>query len=350
MRKIGIAVLLLLSAAQITFAGNPERAGQAGGTQLLINPWARSSGLNGLNLASSSGIESVINNPAGLAHTKRTELVFSHTRWLVGSEININTFGFSQAFRKGGVIGIYAMAFDIGEIERTTENNPDGGLGTFKPTVLNLGVSYAKAFTEHIFVGATAKMIHESITDVSANGVAFDAGVQYKTGGETNDRFKFGLALRNVGPEMRFAGDGLSQRAVLNNNIYSSALSRVADKFQLPSVLQIGVGYDFVLDQNNKITAVGAFISNTFSYDQFGLGGEYRFKKYLAIRASYLYEQDIFSAEDRRTAFTGFAGGATVEIPFKSGKDQTSSFGLDYSYRTTNPFSGTHSFGVRIDL
>ena len=42
--------------------------------------------------------------------------------------------------------------------------------------------------------------------------------------------------------------------------------------------------------------------------------------------------------------------GATVEIPFKSTKGTKSKFGLDYSYRSTNPFNGVHCFGARIDL
>ena len=32
-------------------AGNPDRVGSAGASQLLINPWARSSGLGGANIA-----------------------------------------------------------------------------------------------------------------------------------------------------------------------------------------------------------------------------------------------------------------------------------------------------------
>ena len=36
-----------------------ERVGQAGAFELLINPWARSSGLSGANTASVRGIESV---------------------------------------------------------------------------------------------------------------------------------------------------------------------------------------------------------------------------------------------------------------------------------------------------
>ncbi|MCS7074271.1 MAG: PorV/PorQ family protein, partial [Bacteroidia bacterium] len=199
-----ILILAILLMSGVVLAGNPERQGQAGATQLLINPYARSSGLNGINISNSYGIESIINNPAGLAHTKRTEVVFAHTRWLVGSDININTFGLSQGFKRGGVLGVAVMAMDLGEFERTTVDQPDGTLGTFKPTFMNIGLSYARTFVEdRIYVGVTAKLIHESIPDVAANGMAFDAGVQYK---DKQGKFKMGVCLRNIGPEMRYNG------------------------------------------------------------------------------------------------------------------------------------------------
>lgn len=336
------------------YAGNPERAGQAGGTQLLVNAWARSSGCNGINIGAISGIESVIVNPAGIATTRKSELVFGHTRWLGGSDIGINTFGFSQALKNAGVIGVYVTSFDLGEFIRTTEDNPDGELGTFHPTYMNLGVTYAKKFTDHIYVGTSIKMVHESIFDVKANGIAFDAGVQYRTNlgaadSLHSDRLKLGITLRNIGPTMKFAGDGLTRRAFIDEN-YTSLVSRQSAEFEIPSVLNMGISYDLYAGDVHRFTPMLAFISNSFSHDQVGLGLEYGFSKYLMVRYAFLYEKNIFN-DDRMTAFTGHSAGVTVEIPFKSSKTgATSTFGLDYSYRSTNPFTGVHSMGARINL
>ncbi len=351
MKKIVIACLVLFAMGTQAFAGNPERAGQAGATQLLVNSWGRSSGFNGLNFGSTSGIESVITNPAGLAMTRRTELVFAHTRYLVGTDININSFGFSQALKRAGVLGIYFTSFDMGKFIRTTEDNPEG-LGTFSPSFMNLGFSYGKKFTEHISVGATIKLVHESIYDVGANGVAFDAGVQYRTnlGKDSlhNDKLKIGICLRNIGSTMRYGGDGLSFRANRDPN-FTSISSRPTAEFEMPSVLAMGLSYDFYLGESHRITPLGAFVSNSFTRDNLGVGIEYGFKKYLMLRYSFLYEKNLLN-DKRTTAWTGHGVGATVEIPFKTGKDRFSSFGLDYSYRSTKPFAGTHVLGVRIDL
>jgi len=354
MKRLVVLGIVLVTAFGQLFAGNPERVGQAGATQLLINSWGRSTGFNGINIGGAYGIESSAINPAGLATTARTELVFTHTRYLVGTDININSFGLSQGLKGAGVIGLYVNSFDMGDFIRTTEDNPDGDLGTFSPTYMNLGLSYGKKFTDHIYVGATLKIVHESIFDVAANGVAFDAGVQYRTNLSKadslhDDRLKIGISLRNIGTTMRFGGDGLTFRANRNPD-FTSLAARPSAEFEMPSVLSIGASYDFYMGANHRLTALGAFISNTFSYDQLGAGFEYGFKKYLMVRYGFLYEKDILSEEDRKTAWTGHAMGVTVEIPFKTGEGLVSTFGLDYSYRSTDPFSGTHSIGVRINL
>jgi len=280
-----IILLTFVLGGRIALAGNPERAGQAGATQLLINPYARSGGFNGINTANAYGIEATFNNPAGIARTKKTELVFAHTRYLVGTDININTFGLSQSLKKGGVIGLTATAFDMGDFVRTTIDQPDGTLGTFSPTIMNIGLSYAKTFVEdRIFVGFTVRMIHESISDVAANGVSFDAGVQYV---DKKDRIRIGVCLKNVGPDMKFAGDGLATRANLggSNSGYTSSVSTTAAKFQLPSLLNIGAAYEIKIgatdstEATHKVIPMINFAANAFGNDRMGAGVEYRFKE-----------------------------------------------------------------------
>lgn len=366
---IGLVCFIAFFCAFDAFAGNPERSGQAGGTQLLVNPFARSSGVNGINVADNQGIESVINNPAGIAHTQRTEVVFAHCNLLNGAGVSVNTFGLSQSLGKegsGGVIGLTFVSFSLGDIEITTIDNPDGGLGTFSPTMLNINLTYAKAMIQdRIFVGFTAKLLHESIPDVSSNGVAFDGGVQYRTKGKGGRPGKFGLgvALRNIGPELSYGGDGLTFRSVTggNNARFDSKVSSVAATYELPSVLMIGASYRIMIGINDTSSIVDhtvipmfTFVSNSFSQDQIGLGLEYSFRDYLRLRASYLWEENGGSSEKTLNAFTGLSAGATVEIPFGVRDDTKakgrSSIGVDYSIRTTHLFGLTHAVGLRLNL
>ena len=339
--KLGLAALLISTSA---IAGNGDRRGQAGASELLINPWARSSGWGMANSASVVGLEAIYGNVAGIAFTNKTELLFSRTSWLMGTDININSFGFSQRVGESGVLAMGIMSMDFGDIQITTVDNPEGGLGTFSPQYMNLNLSYSREFSNSIYGGMTFKVITEEISDVSARGVALDAGIQYVTG--ENQNIRFGIALKNVGPRMRFNGDGLSFRGVVPNG-NSMTVEQRSESFELPSLLNIGGSYRFDLNESHKLTTAATFTSNSFVNDQYRLGLEYSYKNLLKLRGGYVYEDGILDPTTRTTALTGPSGGFTLELPY-GGNGTT--IGIDYSYRATNPFNGTHSFGARINL
>lgn len=342
----------LILPASNAYSGNKDRSGQAGASELLINPWARSSGWGGVNTASVRGLEAMFNNIAGMAFTQRSELIFSHTQWLKGSDINIMSFGFAQRIGEAGVLGLSIMSMKFGEIEITTYDHPDpseGSIGTFSPSLMNINLAYAKVFSNSIYGGLNIKIITESISDVSAQGIAIDAGIQYVTGATEN--IKFGIALKNIGPTMKFSGDGMSFRGIVpahnNDNDQFTVEQRSAD-FELPALLNIGAAYDFNINENHRVTLAANFTSNSFTKDQYILGAEYSLKSYLMIRGAYTFEEGITSSSERTTVFTGPSAGLTVQVPLN--KEKGTNFSLDYSFRATSPFNGTHSIGARITL
>ena len=343
---------LLTSATAL--AGNEQKRGQAGATELLINPWARSSGWAGAHTAGVRGIEAANLNIGGMAHTKGTEIVFANTQWLKGSDVSINAFGLSQSVGdNGGVIGLSVMALDLGDFIQTTENQPDQTI-FFQPNFLNIGLSYAKVFSNSIYGGITVRVISQSIPDASAQGIAFDGGVQYITSlgdvDEDTKNFRVGVSLRNVGPEMRFSGDGLSYRGnVLGTQMRDpQALNQRAETFEMPSLLNIGVAYDLDLGIDHRLTVAGNFNSNSFTNDQVQLGVEYAFMENFMVRGGFDYQKNIFDNDTRTVAHTGPTLGASIQREF--GEDKEKSFGIDYSYRSSNPFDGTHSIGIRLVL
>jgi len=336
-----------------SIAGNKDRAGQAGASELLVNPWARSSGMWGINNSAMSGVESMRFNPAGLAHTTKTQILIARSAWwenpfsksAVSPDIAMNAFGLAQRVSESGVLGVSIMSIDFGDIPITTVSLPDGGMGTFSPQFMNLGLSYGKEFSESIFCGALVRVISESIADVKAQGVCFDAGIQY-VGGATKN-LRMGISLRNIGPSMRYNGDGLSFRGIVPDNELELTVQQRSEQFELPSLLNIGGSYDYKLSENHSLLFAANFVSNSFTNDQIGAGVEYKFKSYLMLRAGYNYESQLLSATDRVTTNVGPAAGFSFEVPFGEGG---TSLGMDYSYRAAQPFQGTHSFGVRITL
>ena len=343
-KQLSIILIATLGLGSV-WAGNPDRAGSAGASQLLINPWAASNGLVGANMASIQGLESVFTNVAGLCFIGKNELITANSQYLSGTGISLNSVGFATRVGDSGVLGITVTSMQFGDIPIMTEDLPEGGIGTFSPSFSNIGVSYSKEFSNSIFAGITLRIIGESISNVKSSGVAFDAGIRYVTG--EDDKMRFGISLRNVGPPMRYAGDGLTFTATPQGSSSSLTVLQRSERYELPSLVNIGIAYDVLRSENMVIELNGMFTSNSFTKDQFGFGAETRIGNNFVIRAGYLWEQGLFSDDNVTTAYTGPAGGLTLKVPAGS---NGSVIGLDYSYRTTNPFNGTHTVGLKIAI
>lgn len=342
----------LLLACSVLLAGNEDRAGQAGANELLINPWARTGGWGGANAAFVKNVEALSLNVGGLSFCKGTEVTFAHTQWLKGSGLNINALGLAQKVGESGALGISVMSLDFGDIQRTTEINPDGGNGNFTPQFITIGLGYSREFSNSIHGGIALKVISEAIADVKAQGLAIDAGIQYVTGfNKERDNLKFGIALRNVGAPMKYDGEGLSFRN--SNDEYTSNINvlmqQKADRFELPSLVSIATAYDIKMAEDHRLTTALNFTSNSFIRDQFALGLEYGFKNLLMIRGAYTIDKKDKNAiiDEEISALIGPSGGVSIQLPLgKTGKY----FGIDYAYRATKTFDGTHTFGARFVL
>jgi len=297
-------------------------------------------------MASIRGVESVFLNVAGLAFTNRTEIVFANTNYLVGSDISINSFSIGQRVGETSVLALSVSTMGFGDIPITTTSIPDGGIGDFTPTFSNLALSYAKEFSNSIYGGITFRVISEAISNVKASGIAFDAGIQYITG--ERDQVHFGISLKNVGPTMTYSGDGLSTAVTVISNGTSLNLDQRTTDLELPSAVNIGIAYDFLLGDDMDLTTTAQFTSNSFSRDQVGLAAEFGFKNLFQLRAGYLWEDQITDDITRTTALTGFTGGASVNAPI--GNKKKSQLGFDYAFRSTVNFDGVHTIGVHLEL
>lgn len=331
--------------ASTAFAGNPDRAGSAGGMQLLINPWVRSNGMAGANVADATPVESMFLNVGGLAFVEKTEVAFTNVNYLSGSDVSINSVGLAQRIGETGAIGVSVSAYNFGDIRRTTTELPDGDGTTFNVNMVNIGLSYAKAFSNSIYGGLTVKVLNESVADLKSTGIAIDAGIKYMTG--DRDQVKFGITLKNVGPPMSFSGDGLSFDTQPPTSEYPITAELRSANYELPSLVAIGFSYDFLLAEDHNLTAHGSFIANSFTEDNYLVGAAYDFKKMVFLRAGYHYEPNITSDEDRRFVYTGFSAGAGLQFEFGANKTRVA---LDYAYRASQPFSGTHAIGARIHV
>jgi len=344
MKKILTIYFTIFAASCVLIAGNPDRQGEAGAYELLMNPWASSAGLHTINTASITGVEAMRLNPAGVARVTGTEIALSHTIYLVGTDIGLNAAGIAQRVGKSGTFGISIMSVDVGDLPITTTSQPEGTGATFSPSFTNIGLAYAHTFENKVSVGITLRGISESTRDLQAFGFAVDAGVQYVSG--DNDEFKFGIALRNVGSPLTFRGEGLSLVSDFDN--VTNTFSSRGETFELPSVLNIGASYDFRIDDLHKITAMANFTANSFSNDNLGAGLEYTFNKIFQLRAAYLYTSGLNNEESlvQAPVYTGLAAGLSVRVPLSKTSD--ANVMVDYGYRASDPWDGSHSLAIRL--
>lgn len=340
-----LTVAFLVPSGSSVFAGNKDRSGQAGASELLINPWPRSSGWGNVNMAKVKGVEAMWGNIAGAASTQRTQIQLSYTDWLSGTGTSLIAFGFTQKIGDAGAFGIQVVSMSFGEIEITTTDSPDGGVGVYKPNLMNIALTYSKAFSNSISAGIVVKLITESISDVSAFGIALDLGIQYVTG--EHDQVAFGIALKNVGPKMSFKGDGLSLRTLIpgQDNLFTMEQRSMA--FEIPAQLNIGAAYDFLMGENNRLTLAANFTSNSFTKDQVGLGLEYSLMDIFMLRTAYTYENgmwDDITTSDKTNVNNGFSAGISLALPLN--KEKGSFIGIDYAFRETVAFNHNHTLGL----
>ncbi len=338
-----LSVSLLFLIPLVVTAGNPDRQGEAGAYELLLNPWARSAGIHSMSTSLVNGVEAMNLNIAGMIRINKSELVIAHTILYDGTGMSLNSVGYTQRVGQSGAFGLTVCSVDFGDIAVTTTAQPEGTGATYSPNFFNMGISYAHIFENKVSVGILVRGVSESIADVSAFGFAIDAGVQYVTGPE--DNFKFGISLRNVGSPMKFGGEGLSFQTLNPGGdvSYQLTASQRAARFELPAVLNLGMSYDFLVGTKHRITPLANFTANSFSRDQIGGGLEYSFNEMFMVRAGYKYDLGATSAD--QGIDTGVAAGVSFEVPLKKGS--SSRFGVDYAYRASSPFNGTHNFGLR---
>lgn len=342
-----LSIAFLWAAAQPAMAGNPDRQGEAGAGQLLLNAFPRSAGLHSMNTSLTSGAEAMRINIAGLSRINKTEVVLGHALYLQGTDISLNALGVAQRVGDKGAFGISLTSIDFGDIAVTTEDQPEGTGTNFSPSFFNLALGYSHTFENKVSVGVLFRGISESIQDINSFGFGIDAGVQYVTGPQ--DNFKFGISLRNIGSRMEYGGQGLSTSGPApNNGGYNLTYSQRAADFELPSTLDIGLSYDFLVGNIHRLTVLGNFTSNSFSRDQVGGGLEYSLKDMFMIRGGYRYELD--PGEDfEAPIYTGLSAGATLAVPL-SKENKNVRFAIDYAYRATRVWDGTHNIGIRFNI
>lgn len=318
-RFLAVTAVLMLCQASLGWAGE-ERRGVAGAQFLRIAPDARAIGMGHAAVAISDNASALYWNPAGIAGLERHDITVTHVNYLL--DINHDFIGLVRPITENSLIGLSLTVLSMGAIEVTTVDAPDGTGATFSPYDLALGLTYTRRMTDRVSVGVTAKFIRESIDQLSAHGLAGDIGFQYVTGLQG---LRFGIAMTNFGPRMKFGGDQLNVATPLPGappDAEPEVVGLVPDSFELPSELKVGVAYDLLQgrgDQTRLIVSVDGVHPN-FAGDRINFGAEVGVMNMLYGRVGY-------SAADQTKFTEGFSGGGGIKLNLKNVGVR-----FDYSY------------------
>lgn len=251
MKKITILAITAL-AAQATFAqtGVPvseyknrmSRAITTGVPFLLISADARAAGMADIGTASSPDAFSQQYNPAKYVFAKQQQgFSVSYTPYMakLATDISLAQLNYFNKFNDRSAVAASFRYFGMGEIQKTNEIGDP--IGVEEPNEFAIDVSYGLKLSDH-FSGAVAaryissNLVASDVEETNANSFAVDIAGFYESEEMQMDGFdgkiRAGFNLQNLGPKISYAE---------------------GQEDFLPSNLRLGGGFDFILDEHNKI-------------------------------------------------------------------------------------------------
>lgn len=213
---------------------------------LLVSADARSAGMADNGVASSADSFSQQWNPAKYAFSKdKTGFSISYTPYLTDlvNDISLGQLNYYNRINEKSAFAGSFRFFGLGEIE--LRENADDIPRTVSPSEFTFDGSYSLKLSEKFSMAVGARYINSNLkvaSDVgdasSASSFAVDVAGFFQTEelsfSDFNGRWRAGFNFQNLGPKMSY------------DNTQSST------NF-LPANMKLGGGFDFILDDYNKV-------------------------------------------------------------------------------------------------
>jgi hypothetical protein len=282
--RLALTVALILVLGSLQAAGAQEapagdddfnKGGRTGLQFLKIGLGARQTALGEAGIAAVQDVNAVFWNPANLRGVASFEASFSYNRWL--ADLNYVAGAVGAHWEGIGVFALSVASLDYGDLQEALVTGPSNDTrtgATFSGSDLMAGLSYARAFTDRLSIGLTAKYVHESLWNHSVGTVAFDVGTLYDVGYRG---IRLAMSVQNFAGSVRWLDDSDRETG-----------------YDLPLVFRIGAATNLVGEDaffnagpaHRVVFSVEAINTNDFS-ERLHLGGEYWFSDFLALRGGY---------------------------------------------------------------
>ncbi|WP_163398014.1 type IX secretion system outer membrane channel protein PorV [Flavobacterium fluviatile] len=245
-----ISPLLLFYFIIISFAKAQDRPITTGVPFLQVAADARAAGLGDQGVATSADVFSQQWNPAKYAFSiDKQGFSVSYTPYLTDlvNDISLSQVTYYNKINERSAFAGSVRYFSIGDIDLTTDGT---NINTVKPSEYAIDGSYSLKLSEMFSMAVGARFISSNLGITTegqslsaARSFAFDVAGFYQSEEvayrDFNGRWRAGFNFQNLGPKIN----------------YDLSDSDNGSNF-LPANLRIGGGFDFILDDYNKV-AVG---------------------------------------------------------------------------------------------
>jgi opacity protein-like surface antigen len=185
----------------------------------------------------------------------------------------------------------------------------------------------------------TAKLVNESILSTSASGFAVDFGVQYKFQAD----LAIGVAIKNLGTNMKYTGTDLAVRTTVPNTANNSPTGSYVpetEAFQMPSYFELSASYNVNVGNMNSFLVGASFRNNNALEDQMMVGLEYEAFRTISFRGGY-----EAALKNSANAIYGLNVGAGLQYEMEN----SLMFSFDYAFRSVTEFpTDNHVFTVKL--
>ena len=372
MKKI-IYSVLTLALSSVCISGysqtNYTPRNMSGGTVLnnllMVTPDSRSGGMGDVGVATSPDIYSQHWNPAKYAFIEEDAgFAMSYVPWnrkLVNDEYLIALSGFKRVDRSQS-FGFGLKYSSLGLYDWTDYDG--NSLGSDRPSELSVDASYTRMLSDYLSAAVAFRYLRydykfeSDVAKEKAGGFATDVALFYNRPvyiGGNYGTWAFGFNLSNIGPKMRYLSNDEKRFIPTNLRLGTSIGTEFAydheisfsldfNKLLVPTPPIRNINDPLIIEEgkdDNVSSIKGIFQSfgdapGGFSEElkEIGIncGAEYWYKKTIAVRTGYAY-QDAGKGYQKY-----FAMGVGARY---------NNFGLDLSYLTTsktNPLAETLRF------
>lgn len=245
MKKIFLLILLAAS-SQIIKA--QDRVITTGVPFLLVAADARAAGMADQGVATSADAYSQQWNPAKYAFAlDKQGFSISYTPYLTQlvNDISLGQVNYYNRISERSAVAGSLRYFSLGEIE--LRQNFDDPANVVKPNELALDGSYSLKLSDHFSMAVGGRYIRSNlkIADVNTDAVpgssfAVDVAGFFQSEeiafNDFNGRYRLGFNFQNMGPKIS----------------YDNTKNDISSNF-LPANMRLGGGFDFILDEYNKV-------------------------------------------------------------------------------------------------